>query len=141
MAQVFWEMLSSHVFSSHYLPRCIRPSHIHVDRLYPDVLPCRLSSVHIKREMKRLGLKFGELPDSLQQQLHQLWQQYRDEGQATAVDKIAQELPGGWNDKQVRMCVFRMCVLLYLVCFQSFHTQCSTCQQTAGSQLYHVVCM
>lgn len=61
----------------------------------------RLSSTHIRKEMKRLRLQFGHLPDSLQQPLHQLWQKYSDEGAATAVDKIAQELPGGWNNKQV----------------------------------------
>jgi hypothetical protein len=53
--------------------------------------------------MKRLGLKFGQLPHSLLQQLHQLWQENRDGGIAAAAAVIADNLPGGWTDKQVCM--------------------------------------
>ncbi|WIA44049.1 hypothetical protein OEZ86_010416 [Tetradesmus obliquus] len=62
----------------------------------------RLGPRQLASEMKRLGLKFGRLPPSLMRQLHQLWQENRDSGIATAAAVIAQDLPGGWNEKQVR---------------------------------------
>jgi hypothetical protein len=62
---------------------------------------CRLGPRQLSSEMKRLGLKFGQLPPSLLQQLHQLWQENRDGGLAAAAAVIADNLPGGWTDKQV----------------------------------------
>lgn len=61
--------------------------------------------------MRRLGLKFGALPSSLQPQLLELFKAHEEaaaaqQGDKTAIaniaEDIAEKLPGGWSVKQVR---------------------------------------
>lgn len=61
--------------------------------------------------MRRLGLKFGALPSSLQPQLLELFKAHEESAAAQQGDKtaianiaedIAEKLPGGWSVKQVR---------------------------------------
>ena len=60
--------------------------------------------------MRRLGLKFGALPPSLQPRLLELFKAHEEateaqRGDMTAIMNvtrdIAEQLPGGWDDKQV----------------------------------------
>jgi hypothetical protein len=70
----------------------------------------RLKPTELRRELKRLGLKFGALPGALRPQLLELFQGHSDAAAARAgeraalnavADAIAQQLPGGWSAKQV----------------------------------------
>ena len=64
-------------------------------------VPCSLQSKHVSRELKRLGLKWGALPPSLLPKLRQLYAQYQGIAGGARYEKIAEELPGGWSNKQV----------------------------------------
>jgi hypothetical protein len=61
--------------------------------------------------MRRLGLKFGALPSTLEPKLLEMFRAHEQSGAAARGDRtaitdvsrdIAEELPGGWSDKQVR---------------------------------------
>jgi hypothetical protein len=71
-----------------------------------------LKAIDIRREMRRLGLKFGVLPASLQPQLLELFRSHEESVAAQRGDRmaitnvtqdVAEKLPGGWSEKQVGM--------------------------------------
>lgn len=78
-------------------------------------IPPRLKATDVRREMRRLGLKFGTLPATLEPKLLEMFRGHEQSGAAARGDRsaindvsrdIAEELPGGWSDKQVRLGTF-----------------------------------
>ena len=62
----------------------------------------RLSTRQVAAELKRLGLRWRQLPPELRPRLAELWTAHSGKGVGAAAAAIAQELPGGWSDQQVR---------------------------------------
>jgi hypothetical protein len=62
-----------------------------------------LTSAQVARELRRLGLKFGSLPEWLAPRLAALWAAHKGRGaKGEDLEAVARELPGGWTPKQVK---------------------------------------
>jgi hypothetical protein len=61
-----------------------------------------LGPTQVARELRRIGLRFGQLPDWLVPRLAELWTAHRGQGaKGDDLVAVAAELPGGWQPKQV----------------------------------------
>ncbi|GBF93528.1 hypothetical protein Rsub_06248 [Raphidocelis subcapitata] len=74
-----------------------------LERLAAALGASSLGPPQVSRELRRLGLRFGLLPDWLVPRLAELWTAHRGKGaKGDDLAAVAAELPGGWQAKQIR---------------------------------------